>query len=283
LLYEPYELLQLFNAEPVSEFDDSSCTNSDTILPSTIHMVSDGSELACKMTFGWILCTSKGLCLAICSGPAYGTVSSHRAEATGMLSAARFLYHLAQYCSSPIINQLIYTSDNKGLIIRMRQRQQYKTCFPNVTLAPDWDLTEAIHESTQHLKEPPKYRHVMGHQDKDTHSLHLPLTAQLNVNADEAAGAFHWSHATTIQPTVALLPTTKTHFRIGNTTITGHYKHKIRGAASTAAFFQKYRNIHNWDEATLNTIQLSTFRTATHNSTHHHKFIFKYVHNLLPT
>jgi hypothetical protein len=145
--------------------------------------------------------------LEICSGPAYGTGSSHRAEATGMLSAARFLFHLAQYCNSPIVNQLVYISDNKGLITRMRQQQEYKTCFPNVTLAPDWDLTEAIHDSNQHLAEPPKYRHVLGHQDKMTHYTQLPLTARLNVDADEAAGAFHWSHATTIQAAVALLPT----------------------------------------------------------------------------
>jgi hypothetical protein len=137
----------------------------------------NGSKLACKMTFGWILCTSNGLRLAICSGPAYGTGTSHRAKATGMLSAAKLLYHLAQYCNMPIVDQLIYTSDNKDLIIRMRQRQQYKTCFPNVTLAPDCDLTEAIHDSTQHLKEPPKYRHVLGHHNTTTHYSHLPLTA----------------------------------------------------------------------------------------------------------
>jgi hypothetical protein len=240
-------------------------------------MVSDGSKLACKMTFGWILCTSNELRLAICSGPAYGTGTSHRAEATGMLSAAKFLYHLAQHCNTPIVNQLIYTSDNKGLIIRMRQRQQYKICFPNVTLAPDWDLTKAIHDSTQHLKEPPKYRHVLGHQDTTTHYSQLPLTAQLNVDADEAAGAFHWSHATTILATVALFPTTKAHLRIGNTTITGHYKHQIRRAASTADFFQKCRHIHHWDDATFNNIQLSNFRTAARNSNHRHKFIFKYI------
>jgi hypothetical protein len=165
----------------------------------------------------------------------------------------------------------------------MRQRQEYKTCYPNVTLAPDWDLTEAIHDSNRHLTELPKYRHVLGHQDKMTHYAQLPLTAQLNVDADEATGAFHWSHSTTIQANVALLSTTKAHLRIGNTTITGQYKHHIRRAALTAEFFKQCRAIHNWEETTLHSIQLDSFRTATHNSVHRHKFIFKYVHNLLPT
>jgi hypothetical protein len=236
LLHEPYEILQLFNAATATDSDDDSTTAQKAPNTSpTIHMVSDGSELAQKMTFGWILSTSTGKRLAICSGPAYGTGSSHRAEGTGMLSASQFLFHLEQYCNTPIINQLMYTSDNKGLIIRMRQRQEYKTCYPSVTLAPDWDLTEAIHDSDQHLTKPPKYKHVLGHQDKTRHYTQLPLTAQLNVDADEAAGAFHWSHAATIQTDVALFPTTKAHLRIGDTTITGHYKHHIRRAASKTA------------------------------------------------
>jgi hypothetical protein len=63
-----------------------------------LHMVSDGSELAQHMTFGWALCLTDGTRLALCSGPAFGKGSSHRAKATGMLSGARFLYHLTQYC-----------------------------------------------------------------------------------------------------------------------------------------------------------------------------------------
>jgi hypothetical protein len=82
-------------------------------------MISDGLELYQKMTFGWVICTANGTRLTICSGPAFGTGSSHRAKATGMLSAARFLYHLARYCNARILSPFIYTSNNKGLITRM--------------------------------------------------------------------------------------------------------------------------------------------------------------------
>jgi hypothetical protein len=91
----------------------------------------------------------------------------------------------------------------------MNQRSQYEDCFSNATLAPDWDLTEAIHASVQHLSTPPTYCHVLGHQDDDKEYSQLSFTAQLNVDADEAAGAFHWNHAPTLQATVPLLPTTK--------------------------------------------------------------------------
>jgi hypothetical protein len=233
LLLDPYAILDLFNAA----YLDSNDSDDDTVVynntptpPITMHMVSDGSGLAQKMSFGWILCTALGVRLAICSGPAFGTGSSHRAEPTGMLSAARFIYHLTIYCNTPIINPLVYTSDNAGLITRMTQRLQYDECFANATLAPDWDLTEAIHANIQHLSNPPTYQHVLGHEDNST--------AYTNVDVDEAAGAFHWSHVPTLQETVPLLPSTRVHFNIGHTSITGHYKHQISKSCLTKRLFQ---------------------------------------------
>jgi hypothetical protein len=107
-----------------------------------LHMVSDSSELAQHMTFDWALCLNDGTRLALCSGPAFGKGSSHRAEATGMLSGARFLYHLTQYCDQPINRPTTFTTDNKGLLTRIRQRNEYDTNFVTVTLAPDWDRRE---------------------------------------------------------------------------------------------------------------------------------------------
>jgi hypothetical protein len=200
-----------------------------------------------------------------------------------MLSAARFLYHLARYCNARILNPLIYTSDNKGLITRMNQRLQYDACFSNATLAPDWDLTEAIHDSIQHLDESPTFQHVLGHQDDDKEYTDLTLPAQLNVDANEAAGAFHWSHSPTLQTIVPLLPTTKAQLNIGSNTITGHYKHHIRQAASRQDFLDQCQVIHKWDNSTFQTINLSLFRTAVRNSCHIHKFLFKFIHQILPT
>ena len=102
----------------------------------------------------------------------------------------------------------------------------------------------------------PSGRHL---DDKDYSE--LTLTAQLNVDADEAAGAFHWSHAPTLQETVPLLSTTKAQFNIGSTTITGHYKHHVRQAASRQDFFDKCQAIHHWDEPTFKTVNLALFRT----------------------
>jgi hypothetical protein len=246
-------------------------------------MVSDGSELSQKMTFGWVLCTASGIRLAICSGPAFGTGSSHRAEGTGMLSVARFLYHLSQYCNTTIHNPLVYTSDNLGLITCINQRLQYDNCFSNAYLVPDWDFTEAIYANIQHLTITPIFQHVMGHQDDTKAYSQLSLPAQLNVDADKAAGAFHWSHASTIQEKVPILPTTKAHFNIGNAIVTGHYKLHIRKAASQADFFAQCQGIHKWDLSTFQKVNFTLFRTAVRNSCDLHKFLFKFTHQLLPS
>jgi hypothetical protein len=260
LLCEPYKIITIFNAEyldPADSDDDTLILDNTPKPPTTIHMVSNGSELAQKITFSWILCTAKGDRLAICSGPAFGTGSSHRAEGTGMLSAACFLHHLAQYCAACIVNPLVYTSDNLGLITSMNQHLQYDACYTNATLAPDWDLTQAIHASIQHLSSPPTFQHVKGHQDQHQKYSQLSLTAQLNVDAAEAAGAFHWSHAPTYQESVPLYPTTKVHFNIGTKTVTSHHKHHIRKAASREAFLVQCRILHGWDLPTFHTINLT--------------------------
>jgi hypothetical protein len=200
-----------------------------------------------------------------------------------MLSAACFLQYLAQYCATCIVNPLVYTFDNLGLITRMNQRLQYDASYTNATLAPDWDLTEASHASIQHLSSPPTFQRVKGHQDQHQKYSQSSLNAQLNVDADEAAGAFHWSHAPTHQESVPLYATTKVHFNIGTKNITGHHKHHIRKATSREDFLDQCRTLHGWDLPTFHTISLTIFRIAVRNYCHCHKFLFKLIHQVLPT
>jgi hypothetical protein len=205
-----------------------------------------------------------------CYAPKKGI--SHHAEATDMLSAVRFLYHLTRFCNASILNSLIYTSNNKCLITRMKQRLQYDACFSNTTLSPDWDLTEAIHDITQHLVDTPTFQHVLRHQDIDKDYTALTLTAQLNVR-----------RRLLLEPLSHLLLTTNAQLNIGSTTITGHYKHHIRQAASRQDFFDQCQAIHKWDDSSFQTINLALFRTAVRNSCHIHKFLFKFIHQVLRT
>jgi hypothetical protein len=171
-------------------------------------MVSDGSDSASKMTFGWALSLNDGTRLAYCAGPAFGRGSSHRAEATGMLSGARFLHHLTIFCDQPILGPTHFKSDNKGLLTRITQRSAYAQNYATATLAPDWDLIDELYHSLTHFTQPTPFTHVRGHQDDKTTYAHLPLDAQLNVDADHEAGNYQWNHPPTVRDQVPLTSTT---------------------------------------------------------------------------
>jgi hypothetical protein len=254
-------------------------------LPATwkLFLVSDGSELARHMTFGWVLRLANGSRLAVCSGPAFGQGSSHRAEATGMLSGARFLQLLQRFCSDQILQPTTFITDNKGLLMRIIQCCQYSANYATGTLAPDWDLLEQIYDAIQGLSIPPKFKHGKGHQDDTVAYAKLPLPATLNVDADHEAGNFQWNNAPTQRDHVPMHASTRAQFHVAGSTVTGHYRHHIRTAASTNEFFAKCQEIHTWTPATFQLISLPTLRSAVRSHCHRSKFIFKYLHGILPT
>jgi hypothetical protein len=235
-----------------SESIDSPATN-DAI--TTAKLTSDGSNKDTNMIFGWALSTGHGKRLATCSGPAHGKSTSHRAEATGMLSGSSFIYRLSQYSGlSP--NRLDLFSGNKDLLTQIQARSQHSTNHPNATLAPDWDLVEQIHRTLEDTKaQHPSFSHhiahVKGHQDDHTPYVELSLEAQLNVDADAAAGAFHYHSQHQGSLAAPLLPTTKAQLlHIGQQTITSHYRSAIRHAAAIEEFWLQTQRIHQWTPGT---------------------------------
>jgi hypothetical protein len=58
-----------------------------------------------------------------------------------------------------------FTTDNKGLLIRIDQRRQYAKSYANATLAPDWDIVEEIVTTLSLLLVTPSFSHIKGHQD----------------------------------------------------------------------------------------------------------------------
>jgi hypothetical protein len=158
--------------------------------PLQIQLVSDGSQMRDRMSFGWSLSTPNGTRLATCAGPGFGPGTSHCAEGYGVLSAVRFVYRLRAFTLSPAIWSARFTTDNKGLLIRIDQRQQFAKCYANVTLAPNWDIVEEIGSTLQLVPVTPSFSHVKGHQDDVTPYADLSLEAQLNAEADALAGEF---------------------------------------------------------------------------------------------
>jgi hypothetical protein len=224
-----------------------------------------------------------GTRLVYCAGPAFGRGSSHRAEATGMLLGARFLHHIVIYCAQPILRPTTFTSDNKGLLTRIKQRSQYLLTYATATLAPGWDLIDQLYHSLAHFNQTTPFTHVKGHQDDKKAHHALPLDAQLNVDADHEAGNFHWNYPPTVRDKVPITATTRVHLHLNHRTITGHYRYHIRTAASQEAFFQQCREIHAWTPAVFQLLHLPTLRSAVRSNPNRSLHTFKFLHGILPT
>jgi hypothetical protein len=76
---------------------------------------------------------------------------------------------------------------------------------------------------------------------------------------------------------------TRVQLHVAGSTVTGHYRQHIRDAASTNAFFTKCQEIHSWTPETFKLINLPAHRSAVRNHCHRALFLFKYLHNELPT
>ena len=221
---KPQEAIELcINHQFMQTFTDIEelITSSDSL-----YLVTDGCVHEPTMCFGWICSTSTGTILMSGAGPAYGTPSSHRAEGYGMYAGLYFLTTVCQFLSC-YPKKIQCACDNQGLITRLNNRDKYQFLFPNLTLAPDWDLVEAgisIIRSTSQTKF--EFEHVKGHQDDllPTHQLSLP--AKLNITADRKAN----SYMETYHPMftrVPMLPHTRVQLQTANGTITSHYAQNI--------------------------------------------------------
>lgn len=162
------------------------------------YEVSDGSMNNKSLSFGWVLGTKRGQKLAWGNGPGYGTATSHRAEGWGKLPAVKFLQHLSKFTSTPFppTMRLVSFSDNKGLITTLQKRSQYSIPYPNITLKPDWDLTEEIfcvYLSTGITEF--SFSWVEGHQDQKAPQHNLPPEARFNVFADQLAEKYMSSNS----------------------------------------------------------------------------------------
>jgi hypothetical protein len=112
-----HEILDLL--PPARASEDTTLADPNTLL------VSDGSAGDELMSFGWVLSLHDGTVLARCSGPAPGHESSFRSEGYGMLSAARFLQHIFEYCHETRAGPFRFITDNQGLIRRVMTSLAY--------------------------------------------------------------------------------------------------------------------------------------------------------------
>eukprot|EP00957_Ditylum_brightwellii_P014045 1059122-Ditylum_brightwellii.AAC.1 len=96
----------------IHQFQDSATERSFQMC-----LVSDGAGKEQSITFGWSIQDDNNMILTECAGPAFGFhQSSFCAEAYGMLSGVRFIYHVSTFTNSPINWIIEGSADNAGLI-----------------------------------------------------------------------------------------------------------------------------------------------------------------------
>jgi hypothetical protein len=264
ILFGCYTILDLIDQYPVVPSSGSPDQFQRQL--SSLIAVSDGSSMDGNMTFGWTMSLPNGQRIASCAGPAPGTKdSSFWAEAYGMLLMVRFLFHLFSFCDARQAWQIQLSTDNKPLLQRITEYQQYKTYFPNATSNADWDVVQAISTTCAKMHIVFVFGHVKGHQDNKTAYGNLPLEAQLNVDADHKAGSYNQMHPNDDTP-VRLIPGTCANLTINANTISSGYKQAIRTAwtASTAPpLLAKIRERNGWTTHDMSLIHWTALGRAT--------------------
>jgi hypothetical protein len=123
-------------------------------------------------------------------------------------------------------------------------------------------------------------------QDHDTPYDNLPLLAQLNVDADTAAGHFQSQHSCH-RPHVPLLPHAGAQLQIDDATIT--YKHKsfIRNAAYGPPLLNYIQQCNQWNptimQYIMQYIDQDAHGLAIRRLFHLRVHLTKLIHNILPT
>ena len=250
-----------------------------------VHLlnVSDGSAFDDSMSFGWVMSLPDGTRLVTCSGPAYGAKqSSFRAEGYGLLSLVRFLHHVFLYCATHPTWAIKLICDNEGLITRLNVAIQYTTSFPNDTLQPDWDLTNAIVTTLQSTQLQPRFEHIKGHQDKHIDFDLLPLAAQLNCEADHEA-VNHQTLYQSVRPIVPRIFANQAQLHIHGAPINSSYCTAIRNASSEPALRRHIQTTNNWTDATMNSIAWEPHRQALNRMQSRHVQLVKLCNDILPT
>jgi hypothetical protein len=154
--------------------------------------VSDGSDDAGSMSFGWVIALPSGRHLTRCSGPAFSPIgSSFRAEGYSFLSVTRFLL---QICNFALLGQ---TGQSKCSPTMQASSLALQQVYPILNLSPTL-LSPLIGMSliryprvcvrwrncpTSTTSKVIRIRTPTAYQD-------LTLEAQLNVDADIEAGFF---------------------------------------------------------------------------------------------
>ena len=187
-------------------------------------------------------------------GTCHGRPNSLRSEASPMLSASLFIGMVQVYANFAFSSiPVLFAADNSALIRRQTERLGFTNCYPNLTLASEFDLTEQIHMTHKEYQIKATFVHVKGHQDATNAIQNLPLLAQLNIEADKLAGLYY-KKAPLSTPLAPVLPSCPAMLIINGTSITSDYKNQLLRAYVEPKYMEHLQNKFHWSTPTIRLI-----------------------------
>ena len=244
-----------------------------------VHTTSDGSAPNFVGTFGWVCSLSTGQRIARNHGPAYGSrTSSFRAEAYGLLSYLCLVHRAFEYTCHDLPSGLQIYTDAESVLKTLPKMLDWPFYFPSKTLAPEWDVLQAIVTKMQAYSVRPILQWVEGHQDDKVAYNRRSLPAQLNVDADKMAGEYEYKpyqHPTE----VPLIPGITVQLHMPQGTITSKLKQAVRKAASAPAMIKHLCQANEWTEAEFKMVDWATHGMSVRKHYTSKRFIIKLVHD----
>ena len=259
-----------------------------------LRVVSDGSaHPPSKASFGWMMSNREGERAAQGMGPVRGrTLHSYRAEATGMLSALRFLIRLREFCQMHERWTGIVATDSQSLLDTLagetsldeNRNVPVDLDFNRVVLdvlSPEWDILIEIQRSLQKLPGV-RLEYVEGHQDRDVPYENLSLLAQLNVDADRLASEYNDGYSLRT-PFAIISPNVRAHLVFRDGTVTSKYAETIEMEATGPPLKEYLQTRNNWTISTFDNIDWTVHGATLKRMKKRRSHLIKFLHDMLPT
>jgi len=198
-----------------------------------------------------------------------------------MLSMILFVVRSLEYTmTDPKTCKFSFFSDGQAMIKSLAEMRQWPYYYPNATLAPDWDVLQAIKRCLEQLDSSTMLTQVKGHQDDDTNFADLPLQAQLNVKADAAAGAYQYHDKDHQRTTLVDGAGVLLHSPDG-TTGSNHLR-RIRSARKTIAITDHTQTKNEWTQELFTLVDWDLHGRSVRQHFKERQFVCKLVHQHLP-
>jgi hypothetical protein len=224
-----------------------------------IFVVSDGSVIAHKGSYAWVLATAHKVLISG-RGSVFGSsMSSFWAEVFGILAWSLYLWHYLQFLQLPIKGFWLPFCDNLAAVNSMND--EYET-QPKQSMQSDYDIlveTKSLLASLRTNQRIGKFTHVKGHQDRTKSLQELPREAQLNVEADRLANTAmsHWVNLPNV-------PVEKNpiYLTVGNDIVQSNELHLLRWRWRELELQEYYQKVLKLTSSQLHTINWASLRMA---------------------